>query len=584
MMHQVREFGLGALALVLTMLAPLPAQASAFRLQLADGHEVVGAISNFEDGMYWVATNTGERQFRLEAVKTIEPVTTTASIDPGARPERSGVYAPVPEFTFATSTSRIVVGRLGSFEDGVYEIQTRSGIVRLSAEEVRRVDLAWVERPPPPDPSGKPLTAGTVRLAGSDAMAMLHIPALVDAYSASGGGLDPLWSRGAQANTRTFSVMAPNGKLTVAVRNTGSAAAVDAFLKGEIDMALLSRRMLPEEAKRAQERGLGTPLGAGQEHELAPGGAVILVHPSNSVKALRLGQIADILAGRIRSWGDVGGTPRRIQVHALEEGAGTLDIVRSRLMAADEFVGTIKRVASNVEMSDMVASDQAAIGIAEYSYAGNAVPLALIDNCGRTIGPDEFSLQTREYFLSSPLYLYVTSKPTPATRAFLQFALSAPGQRALTNAGLTSFLPIAAPRAPVEPDRFAGWPRATRSIASELERFMTQSARISIAIGFAANGAALNADGEREISRLAAHLKAQNDGRRVVLLGHSDATGNLQSSIRVSERGAQLVQQKLKERAIGVERVFGLGPLLPLSCGQAPEARAGNYRVEAWMR
>ena len=582
-MRQMREFGLAALVLMLAALGPLPAQASAFRLLLADGYEVVGTITGFEDGLYSVVTSSGARQLRLDAVKTIEPVTTTASIDPGTRPDQKGVYAPAPEFTFATTTSKLVVGRLISFEDGVYQLQTRSGTVRLSVDEIRRVDVAWVERPPPPESSGKPLRAGTIRIAGSDAMAMLHIPPLVEAYSASGGGRDPLWSRGAKTDTRTFSVSAAKGKLTVTVRNTGSGAAAEALLRGETDLALMSRRMLPEEAKRVQERGLGNPLGVGQEHELAPGGAVILVHPSNPVKALRHSQIADILAGRIRSWGDVGGTPRRIQVHALEEGSGTLDVVRAKLMGADELVGTIKRVASNAEMSDIVASDQAAIGIAEYAFAGNAVPLALIDDCGRSIGPDEFSLQTREYFLSTPLYLYVSSKATPETIAFLQFALSSPGQRALTHAGLASYLPIAAPRAPIEPDRFAGWPRASALIANELARFMTRSARISVAIGFSSNGSALDPGSEREISRLAAHMAEQTAGKSVVLFGHSDATGNLRTGIRLSERGAQLVEQKLRERAVPVERVFGLGPLLPISCDRTPEARARNYRVEAWI-
>lgn len=571
--------------MAIAVLWPALAHAAAFRIQLTDGSEIVGTIQAFEDGIYGVSTSTGQRRLRVDAVRSIEPVTTTASIDPQRRPSESGTYPPVPEFTLATVDSRVVVGRLLGFEDGTYEVQTKSGIVRLAMEKVRRMDLAWVERPPPPPLSATPLSGGLIRIAGSDTMATLHVPAIVEAYSAAGGGRDPLWSRSSEASVRTFAVnLAERGKFTVAVRSTEVVTSLKAVIDGQIDVALLPRRALPDELRRLAGRGPTAPLPDVQEFELAPGGVAVIVHRSNPVNALTLDQIAGIMSGRIRSWSDVGGPQRRIQVFALEEGSGILELFQSRVMGSQSLMATVKRTSSNAEMSDIVGSDLAAIGIAEYSYAGNTLPLALIDSCGNEVKPDEFSLQTREYALSTPLYLYTHGKMSPTVRQFVEFAVSPSGQAALKQNGLVSFTPVWQQR----PQAAMGLAKASADtvpplVAAELTRFMATGARMSVAMEMNAAGSQLIPTGEREIERLSDYAKRDGGTQRIVLFGYAYGRPNLNANVRQSERMAQIVEQKLKERGVKVERVFGLGPLLPLSCDKTPEAMARNHRVEAWV-
>lgn len=351
--------------------------------------------------------------------------------------------------------------------------------------------------------------------------------------------------------------------------------------RGEADLVLMSRKMRPDEAKRILDRGLGNVLSPAQEHELAPGGVAVVVHPSNAVKTLQLQQVADIIAGRIRNWGEVGGTPRRIQVFVPEEGAGVLDFFREKILPGADLMATAKRVESNAEMADIVGSDPAAIGFVEYSYVGNTMPLSFTDSCGRQIGPNEFTLQTRDYPLSTPLYLYTSNRITPAARAFLNFALSKPGQVALKQGGLTSFLPVAQPRRTFDAVA-ADWPVPSRPVAAELKRFMTSSTRMSVTLGFS-EGLQLSRDSERELGRLTSFLQTEADGTRLVLLGFSDRSANFGSDVRLSERRAQLVEQKLKQKGVKTERVFGLGPLLPVSCDKSPEGSARNRRVEAWV-
>ena len=55
-----------------------------------------------------------------------------------------------------------------------------------------------------------------------------------------------------------------------------------------------------------------------------------------------------------------------------------------------------------------------------------------------------------------------------------------------------------------------------------------------------------------------------------MLLGFSDLEGDLASTVRLSERRARLVEQRLKKLGVGAEQAFGLGPLRPVACDGTP--------------
>lgn len=574
-------------ALVLTMcLAPVVAHAAAFRMTLADGTEIVGTIRAFEDGIYTIATSAGERHATVAEIGSMEPIS-FASLDPSSGPQERDA-APVPEFTFMAANSRLVVGSLVSFEDGVYEVRTRAGTVGLPVSQVQWIELAWMEHPPTALPSGRPLAPGSVRIAGADAMAALYMPAIIDAYSGGGGGRDPLWSRSSQARMRTFSatVQGRQGKFVAEVRSTDITQALQALGNGQVDIALMSRRMVPEEARYLAERGRGNMLSPQQEFELTSSAVAVIVHPSNPVKALRPEQVAAIFSGRVRNWSEVGGSGRRIQVRAPPEGAGVLDIFRREILGDVEVLPTAERVISDAEMAESVSVDTAAIGLVEYGSIGNAAALALIDTCDRPIALTNFNIQTREYPLSTTLYLYTSSKPPPTAREFLDFATSMSGQLALQQGRLPSALPIVRPidepllRTPAAQQ----WSTSARTVAAHVENFIASASRASVAIRFDTGNLQVDAYGEREVNRLADLMKGISPAPRLILLGFSDMEGDFPTSVRLSERRARLVGQKLKKLGIEAERAFGLGPLRPVACDGTPAGRARNRRVEAWLQ
>lgn len=85
------------------------------------------------------------------------------------------------------------------------------------------------------------------------------------------------------------------------------------------------------------------------------------------------------------------------------------------------------------------------------------------------------------------------------------------------------------------------------------------------------------------LAELAAWLRA-NPGRKIALVGHTDAQGSLEANIALSRRRAEAVRQRLIEaHGIAAERIEteGVGYLMPIASNLTEEGRARNRRVEA---
>lgn len=576
-----------SLGLLLAIAANPSAEAASFRITLTDGTEVVGIVQSFEDGIYRVVTPAGEKAIEADSVRGMEVMDTgqPAADASGAAKEA----LPLAEFTILTGDQQMVVGRLVSFEDGVYRISTKSGQIAVPVDKVEKIEIAWLQTPEADQParSAASLSPGNLRIAGSNAMAEALAPALLEGFVEAGGGRDSRWSRGTAAALRLLSASTDRGKFSAEMRIRNSAEAVDALVRGEADIAMMSRQITAEEAQRVAAANLGTAISPAQEHVVAPGGAVVLIHPSNPVKALRLDQIADIFSGRVRSWSDIGGVPRRIQLYVPNEGAGVLSVFRQRVLGNNPLLATAKSVASSVEMAEIIAADPAAIGLVEFSHVGNAAALSIVDECQTVHSPSSFSLLTEDYPLSTRLYFYTPAQASPLARSFLDYALSGTGQQKIAERGLVSLLPNVDPqgsaRPPATPRQGERSP-AEQRIAADLAKLAEAASRVSVVFQFGFAAAVLDSRGEKDIDRLATFLKnQQGERRRVALVGFTDGTGPLENNVKLSERRAKLVAQKLGQQGITPDLVVGFGTLLPIACGASANAAAKNRRVEAWL-
>ncbi|MCC1491056.1 OmpA family protein [Cognatishimia sp. F0-27] len=143
------------------------------------------------------------------------------------------------------------------------------------------------------------------------------------------------------------------------------------------------------------------------------------------------------------------------------------------------------------------------------------------------------------------------------------------GMPGTTAADATPLAPAAAPVSPV----------MTGALAEMLE---TLGHAVLSGVEFGSGSTELVEGTIPVLEELAAYLKA-NPQRRVLFVGHTDATGSLEANEAVSLRRAAAVTRYMRERhgipesQIGAE---GVGYLAPVASNLSAEGREANRRVE----
>ncbi|WP_323769630.1 OmpA family protein [Antarctobacter sp.] len=100
---------------------------------------------------------------------------------------------------------------------------------------------------------------------------------------------------------------------------------------------------------------------------------------------------------------------------------------------------------------------------------------------------------------------------------------------------------------------------------------------------FETGSTALGAGRFASLDAIAAYL-AQNPSRRILFVGHTDATGSLDANRNVSLRRAQAAVSYLRDRhdtSANQIDAQGAGYLAPVASNLTPEGREANRRVEA---
>jgi outer membrane protein OmpA-like peptidoglycan-associated protein len=74
----------------------------------------------------------------------------------------------------------------------------------------------------------------------------------------------------------------------------------------------------------------------------------------------------------------------------------------------------------------------------------------------------------------------------------------------------------------------------------------------------------------------------QKDERSIVVVGHTDATGDDEKNMQLSQKRADAVSKFLTTHGVSEQRVRteGMGERQPVADNKSPEGRANNRRVE----
>lgn len=444
----------------------------------------------------------------------------------------------------ALDGSFVLTGDILALDGGAFLIGTPLGDVRVDAARVR----CSGETCPTDDPAGADLVA-----AGATPIAAGLMPRLLEGYAASIGARALNAGAPAAGDFVANLVGADGARGRIAVIPGASEDAFEALARGTAGIGLSTRRIAPGEAA-------AMPSAPVEEHLVALQPLAVVVHPANPLSQISVQDLADIRAGRIRTW-EALGAPL----------PGAIRLVGADAPARAAQAGAWP-VADTAETAAEVAADPAAIAIVPRGQPHPGKALALADSCGSVLSPDAFAVASGAYPLQRPLHFYtVAAGQSPLLPGLIAHALSPEAAPALAAAGLVG-------------PGFAhdtGAPLALEGETANLDR-------LSVTFRFASGSARLDDDAARDVARLADHLAAQPSGTSVRFVGFSDDVGSPARNRFLSERRAREVAECVMAAAAGrLEHIdlaaVGLGQDSPSVCNASAEDRARNRRVEVWI-
>lgn len=429
-------------------------------------------------------------------------------------------------------------------------------------------DKTTTEDPSQPSLSVQPL----IRLHGSNTVGEKLAPVLLEAFLTQQGGSAFSWLQQRSETERRVTYL-NNGKTnTVQLHAHGSSTAFKDLLAGKADIGMSSRRISSDEVSKGLSQ-LGDLSKIGNEHIIALDGLAVIVNQNNTLKSISTEVLAKVFAGEITRWSQLGGADKPIVVLARDDNSGTFDTFNSLVLKKFEktLSDKARRFESSTELSVAVSQDETAIGFIGLDFISYNKALAISEGEGTSpIYPTRFTISTEDYALSRRLYLYTPTSASQTAKDFAQFAISEQGQALVEQTGLIS------QNIKVEKTF------AIEGTPASYNRYVETGQRLSLNFRFNQGENDLDNKGKRDLERLIRFME-QNSGRRLVLMGFSDAVGAEETNTELALRRAKVIERELVSRGIPVMAVESYGEMLPIANNDTDTGRERNRRVEVWV-
>ena len=433
---------------------------------------------------------------------------------------------------------------------------------------------------------------------GSNTIGAQMVPNLIEIYGQASGLSKIQVTPGKSDEERRIGLGGggPNRDVNIELQAHGTGTAFTSLAAKIADIGMASRPVNDKEREAVMAAGLGDLRSVGQEHVVALGGIGVVVNRDNRVTALSLPQIAAIFTGAVVDWSEVGGSPGRIQVYALDVKSGTFDTFSDQVLHRRPVASAARTYESNVKLSDDVAADPNGIGFVGLAYPRSARPVTVTQACGLAVPPEPFMVRTEEYPLSRRLFLYTTAEPSRPVVNFVNFAGSAKAQPAIAAAGFVTLAPELSTTSYSEfrkrnaPEMFAAPgtavdPKQSQPIVQGLRALYSEAQRLSVTFRFQPDSAALDTRGEADLDRLVAWSnEPANASRQIVLVGYGSSIGSFAQNVALSRTRADALAQRLQAAGLRSVTTVGAGPVSAVACNADPHGQALNRRVEVWVK
>ena len=220
-------------------------------------------------------------------------------------------------------------------------------------------------------------------------------------------------------------IMTLNPDIRITVAGGGSGVGVKQVGEGLVEIGNTGR---PLKAEEVEKYGLKT-------FPFAIDGVAVVVHPSNAVAELTFAQVADIYAGKITNWKEVGGADAKINLYVREDGSGTREVFTDKAIQGGEVAASANVVNSNGAMKTAVAKDANAIGYVGIGHIDESVKAPKLEGMTAT----QENAANGSYTVVRDLFMNTKGDPQGLTALFIDYIYSPEGAEIIADCG---YIPI----------------------------------------------------------------------------------------------------------------------------------------------
>ncbi|NDP26750.1 MAG: PstS family phosphate ABC transporter substrate-binding protein [Flavobacterium sp.] len=225
--------------------------------------------------------------------------------------------------------------------------------------------------------------------------------------------------------------MKKHPEATIQVTGGGSGVGLAALINGSTDIANASRPIKSSEIEKLKQRY--NTLGV--EIPCAKDGLSVYLNKANNVSELTVKQIGLIFAGKITNWKEVGGADAPIKLYGRESSSGTFGFFKDNVVKTD-YSPSCQTLPGTAAIVNAVKKDKFSIGYGGAAYAEGVKDCKVKkDDKSPAYAPTAETIKNKTYPISRYLYMYLKSKPTGQTKAFIDWILSPEGQSIIAGVG-----------------------------------------------------------------------------------------------------------------------------------------------------
>lgn len=162
----------------------------------------------------------------------------------------------------------------------------------------------------------------------------------------------------------------------------------------------------------------------------------VIVNPQNKISQLTRQQIEEIYTGKIKNWKEVGGDDMTIIVYSRETSSGTYEFFKDHVMKRKNYASSVLNMPATGAIVQSVSQTKGAIGYVGLAYMTKEVKDIAVSYDGKNfvMGSLETAVN-KTYPIVRPLYYYYQTSKEATVKPFIDFILSAEGQKIVQQVG-----------------------------------------------------------------------------------------------------------------------------------------------------